>query len=142
MHHQKFYYPAVTNRAHSPHKLLLCVDDCAYSLDLKSQILALHGYSVVATTWPEEALAMMHRVTFTAVVTDFDMPGMNGATFVKNLRSFDQTKPVLLHSGSSSLPHTLLNNVDRFVPKAASMATFLRSVDETVYAQAVGAHAA
>ena len=131
--HQKFHIRARQPRAGSKKDaLLLCVDDSAPLLHLQAEVLAHHGYNVVATTWPAEAIAMFQRVPFSAILTDFDMPEMNGDTLVKHIRNLDSTSPIMLHSGSSSLPASVLQNVNRFVPKGGSVQDFLRHVDEVV----------
>ena len=131
--HEKFHIRARQPRAHSKKDaLLLCVDDSAPLLHLQAQVLAHHGYNVVATTWPAEAFAMSQRVSFSAILTDFDMPEMNGDTLVRHMRAAETAVPIMLHSGSSSLPASVLRNVDRFVPKGGSVQEFLRHVDEMV----------
>ena len=131
--HQKFHIRARRQRADSKKDaLLLCVDDSAPLLYLQAEVLAHHGYNVVATTWPAEALAMSQRVPFSAILTDFDMPEMNGDTLVRHMRAAETAIPIMLHSGSSSLPSSVLRNVDRYVPKGGSIEEFLRHVDEVV----------
>jgi len=131
--HQKFHIRARQPRAGSKKDaLLLCVDDSAPLLHLQAEVLAHHGYNVVATTWPAEAIAMFQRVPFSAILTDFDMPEMDGASLVEHIRQRDRSRPILLHSGNTALPPALLRQVNCFVPKGGSVQDFLRQVDKLV----------
>jgi|SRR6187402_1512853 len=119
---------------------IMCVDDSKVNLLANAYILASHGYDVIATDDAEQALHVLRETTVAAVVTDYEMPRMNGARFVAHLRSAEATCRVLLHSGRTELPSILLARVDGCSPKGQSVVRFLQDVDAIVAGKSVYVH--
>ena len=82
---------------------ILLIDDNAVQAATRQTILKRAGYFVFAALSPERALEQLRSQEFPAVVdliiTDHFMPGMTGADFVRALRTFEPTLPVLVISG-------------------------------------------
>jgi len=82
---------------------LLLIDDNAIQAATRQTILKRAGYFVIAALSPERALEQFRNNEFPAsidlILTDHNMPGMNGAEFVTSLRSFAPDVPVLVISG-------------------------------------------
>ncbi|WP_041793637.1 chemotaxis protein CheW [Pararhodospirillum photometricum] len=67
---------------------ILIVDDSAFFLNLMAPMLSVHGYDVTAVDGPEKALALRERgMTFDAIISDIEMPGMNGFQFAESVRA-------------------------------------------------------
>jgi CheY-like chemotaxis protein len=86
-------------------KVVLVVEDspdCAATLELALAPLAGVEVRVVGTA--EEALAAVERTDVAAVVTDFELPGMDGLEFVARLRGErGRTElPVVMISGAAA----------------------------------------
>lgn len=65
---------------------VLIVDDNKIMRDMLHGILVSGGYAVVACEDGPSALKMAGEILFEIVLTDFQMPGMNGDELVKRLR--------------------------------------------------------
>lgn len=84
---------------------ILIVDDESILRRLVERVLRDAGYAVRSARHADEALSLVHDQPIDVVVTDFMMPGMNGAELVDALR--DQlgmdTPPCVLMSGTLDL---------------------------------------
>lgn len=81
----------------SRHRILL-VEDSITTRTLEKNILETAGYDVVACKDGLEALRYLQSSTYDAVITDINMPNMDGFTLVENLRKLESCRdlPVLL----------------------------------------------
>ena len=82
---------------------LLLIDDNAIQAATRQTILTRAGYFVIAALNPQRALEQLRNGENSAdvqlVITDHIMPGMSGATFVRELRTIFPELPVLVISG-------------------------------------------
>ncbi|MBW2459629.1 MAG: response regulator [Deltaproteobacteria bacterium] len=63
----------------APANLILIVDDDTHFLRGLARLLRLEGYDVIDAGTPRAALMLCERLHPELVITDFDMPDMNGA---------------------------------------------------------------
>ena len=115
---------------------ILLIDDNAIQAATRQTILKRAGYFVIPVLNPQRALQQFRENDFPSeinlVITDHIMPGMSGAEFVRELRSFHPTLPVMVISGLEEaeqeyagmnvlfrlkplLPDNLLASVDRLI---------------------------
>ena len=80
---------------------LLCVDDNASLLQTLAMGFRVYGFEVITASHGIDALMQFeaHSGDFVAVLTDTDMPGMNGPALVKSLRALDYRGQILVMSG-------------------------------------------
>lgn len=82
---------------------ILLIDDNAVQAATRQTILKRAGFFVIAVLSPERALEQYRGGDFPApidlIITDHIMPGMTGAEFVREIRTFDKAVPVLVISG-------------------------------------------
>jgi PAS domain S-box-containing protein len=79
---------------------ILFVDDDASLLDVGKIFLEENeGFSVHCTLSGDEALGMIAAGKFDAVVSDYQMPGMDGITLLKKVRASNKTLPFILFTG-------------------------------------------
>jgi len=82
---------------------ILLIDDNAVQAATRQTILKRAGYFVIAVLNPERALEQFRSNEFPApidlILTDHVMPGMNGTEFVREVRKFAPTIPILVISG-------------------------------------------
>ena len=85
-------------------RTILAVDDSASMRQMVAYVLKQAGYSVVEAEDGDEALALASRQRFDAVITDHNMPRMDGLTLVRSLRSTDgyASTPIMLLTTESS----------------------------------------
>jgi CheY-like chemotaxis protein len=122
---------------------ILLIDDNAVQAATRQTILKRAGFFVIAVLSPERALEQYRNGEFPApidlIITDHIMPGMTGAEFVREVRSFDSEVPVLVISGLAEaedeyqqlgvhfrlkplLPDNLLASVHRLVAEKTAAA--------------------
>ena len=82
-------------------KRILLLEDDTDSRESMAMLLELAGAKVVSTPTAEEALAVLQRTDFDAVVTDVAMPGRSGFWLVGQIRQLPSrpTVPVLAVTG-------------------------------------------
>jgi CheY-like chemotaxis protein len=84
-------------------KQVLLLDDNPAQLSIRELVLRKGGMESHVATSASSALALLRsdtgRQKIGVVVTDHIMPGMDGAQFVRELRSFSPDIPVIVISG-------------------------------------------
>ena len=112
---------------------VLLVDDEFSSAEVLGLILAGEGYHVTTVPDGRQALARLDEAAPDLLVTDFMMPGLNGAELVNAVRAMAPyaSLPVLLISGA---PEAALRRYDvnyqAFLRKPFGLEEFLRVVRE------------
>jgi DNA-binding NtrC family response regulator len=82
---------------------ILLVDDDAEINQILSQVLARLGYEVTSHTSSVEALEdfMANPGKFDLVLSDFDMPKLNGDQLVQKIMAIRPFTPVIINTGNS-----------------------------------------
>jgi two-component system chemotaxis response regulator CheY len=75
-------------------KVILCVDDSASIRQMVKLTLSGAGYQVVQASDGAEGLAKAREATVNLVVTDLNMPVMNGLGLIRELRKLPAYKGV------------------------------------------------
>lgn len=68
-------------------KTILIVDDSAVVRQVVSYSLSKAGYEVIAAVDGNDALTKLPNPSITMVITDLNMPGMNGIELIRQLRT-------------------------------------------------------
>jgi len=79
---------------------LLIVDDDVLVLRMTKKLLERRGYSVVACSSGDEALAWLARRTFDCMISDVQMPGITGTRLLRAVRDRDLDLPVVFITGN------------------------------------------
>ena len=79
-------------------KIVMTVDDAATMRKMVGFTLRGGGYEVLEACDGNDALAQLTRRSVDVVITDVNMPGMNGIDLVRHLRALPhlRTTPILL----------------------------------------------
>ncbi len=85
-------------------KTILAADDSRSILQMVSFTLKGAGYTVVEASDGQAALDQAKRQPFSLVITDLNMPRMDGITLIKNLRGLPSYKftPLLMLTTETS----------------------------------------
>jgi len=81
---------------------ILVVDDSRDELTLEARLLSKAGYEVVEAASGEEALAVLEKETVDAVLTDVNMPGLDGFGLTEAIRCSPRWRhlPVVILTGA------------------------------------------
>ncbi len=94
--------PSISNNG--PKRILLVDDDLLIAMSSADMIMDL-GHEVVEVHSGAEALdVLLKGEAFDMMITDYSMPGMNGAELIKNAKQLRPNLPVLLATGYADLP--------------------------------------
>jgi CheY-like chemotaxis protein len=99
---------------------LLVVDDSQAIQKVLSTILSLKGYDVTLAGNGLEASTLFLTGSYDLVVTDFEMPLMNGWEFSRLVKKQSPSTPVIVVTGSCDDEHwekLKENRVDAIIPK-------------------------
>src|SRR5581483_6247409 len=91
------------------------------------------GFDVLTATSGEEGvkLAATHHVD--VVVTDYEMPGMNGEAVAAAIKKIDPELPIVLFSGSTLLSPRGQHLFDAFCDKAGSRNVLCATVERMLH---------
>jgi CheY-like chemotaxis protein len=81
---------------------ILVIDDQQSIRDLLDTLLSRKGYDVVLADGGQKGLEVFRRVHPDVVVLDLKMPGMDGLSVLRQVRSINPTQPVIIMTGAGS----------------------------------------
>ena len=86
-------------------KQILVVDDDPLYIDLVRDIFAMREIDVLSSPDATAALSLLKNLTPSLIVSDFDMPEMNGLEFHSRLQESESTKhiPFVFLTGSADI---------------------------------------
>jgi DNA-binding NtrC family response regulator len=94
--------------------ILLCVDDDPGTRGFYETLFARYGYGVIVASSGHQALELFYAKAsdIDAVISDYHMPGMNGAELAAVLKRCDPTLPVIIITGRQPVPEETPGCVD------------------------------
>ena len=119
---------------------LLCVDDDPGIRRLYEAMLGTYGYEVLVAEGGHQALNLFRSKTkeIDAVISDYEMPGMNGAQLAAELKRHDPEIPVIVISGFLPILEQTPYFVDAAVPKGASVEEIVDHIEALLEARRAG----
>lgn len=112
-------------------KHILVVDDEEAVGYVFERYLAIKGYRVSVAYSGEQALAAFEADRPDLVVTDYKMPGMNGAELLLRLRAIDPALPAVMISANPIEVGPTLEGI-RFFPKPVSLETLVEHIGTVI----------
>jgi DNA-binding NtrC family response regulator len=119
----------------APKKRLLIVDDENDLTNLLSEILGAEGYEISTARDGDEALAILGKETFDAVLLDILMPNRNGFEVLKHLTEHHpSTKTIMLtaYSDLASAVETKRLGAVEFITKPYKLQTVLSTLQRVL----------
>jgi CheY-like chemotaxis protein len=119
---------------------LLCVDDDPGIRELYETMLGTYGYEVLVAEGGLQALNLFRskKKEIDAVISDYEMPGMNGAQLAAELKRYDPDIPVIVITGSLPVLEETPYFVDAAVPKGASVEKIVDHIEALLEARRAG----
>ena len=84
-------------------KSILVVDDHAAARESVADVLRHAGYEVTGLASPVEALPQLEQYAFDLVITDLQMPGMDGLEFIRQIRLRQLPTQVLMITAHATI---------------------------------------
>jgi len=112
---------------------ILLVDDEPQPLELRAQIMKLHGFSVLTAEGPMKAISMMAEKAIAKIhvaILDYNMPGMNGCVLAERLRSVVPDLRIILYSGAVDIPQGEMKGIDALVSKSDGIACLIAQITQ------------
>jgi CheY-like chemotaxis protein len=116
--------------AASPPSKLLCVDDDLGARQFYQRILEGHGYHVLLAESGAQALQLLRKHLVAAVVSDYEMPGMNGGELAAAIKRRRVRTPVVLISGHDEVVDHPPVAVDAALAKGAPLDHLLKLIEK------------
>lgn len=111
---------------------VLVIDDDPDAVDLMQYVLGVQGnFDVSAVDNPHEALGLLRTTPYDVVVTDLEMPGMDGLDLLGELRREQPSLPVIVITAHRSVDYVvgaLRSQADEFLRKPIDPGELLRVV--------------
>jgi DNA-binding NtrC family response regulator len=117
---------------------ILLVDDDGLVRRLLQTILEYAGYTVLSAEDGPQAIQIAAWAPFDMLITDFQMPEMNGFVLAEQITKRRPRLPVLVISGAAMEDLPLEQIVDRdwsFLPKPIDRIRLLETIDESCHSR-------
>ena len=99
-----------------PKRTILCVDDNEQALSIRKLMLETRGYRVLACSNGNQALEAFKQGGVDLVLSDLQMPGLDGAELVGKIKDLSATTPAIIFSGKTRF-YEKETRADLFLPK-------------------------
>jgi DNA-binding response OmpR family regulator len=124
---------------------VLVVDDDSMILEMVKQILEREGIVAHCVASGEEALEQIRDRSFSLMITDYNMPGLNGLELSRKGLKLAPLMPIIMDTGSISAQITTLAKeigISKVLAKPFRPAELMNSIRDVLGAQAAWAVAA
>lgn len=111
---------------------VLLVDDDEYTLALLADFLSIAGYEVSTARSGAQACVLLESHNFPVVVTDYQMPAMDGLQLTDCIRRVDRSSYVIvwsIRSAEEDRNRGLWRGADDYVSKTASLAELMARIE-------------
>ncbi len=108
---------------------ILIVEDDASIIEVLTDFFIRTGFKVRATRDGREALEILQKESFDLLITDYDMPQMNGVELVKVVRSKGLSLPVIGISSDDKRQEFTRCGANLFIQKPFSLTQVKEAVN-------------
>ena len=109
---------------------ILVVDDNKFLRIVVSKMLSLLGYDVLSADSGENGLSLFLKNKFDIVLSDYEMPGMDGVAFACSVKKSSPRTPVVIMTGAGR--ETVFSRKSTAVDEVISKPFTLFGIDETI----------
>jgi len=109
---------------------ILVVDDNNVLLIVVSKMLSQLGYEVSSADSGENGLNVFRKSNFDIVLSDYDMPGMDGVAFACSVKKCSPRTPVVIMTGSGR--ESVFSRMSTAVDEVISKPFTLAEINETI----------
>jgi CheY-like chemotaxis protein len=117
-----------------PEQQIIVIDDEQSFCDVVAEILRSYGYEVHTAYNVEQAIPVLERTDPVLIVLDVMMPGIDGLTFIRHLRSRARYAqlPIIISSAKfmeSDRASALAAGADLYLPKPFSSGDLKQAIE-------------
>ena len=109
---------------------ILVVDDNNFLRSVVSKMLSLLGYEVSSADSGENGLSLFRKNKFDIVLSDYEMPGMDGVAFACSVKKSSPRTPVVIMTGAGR--ESVFSRKSTAVDEVISKPFTLSGIDETI----------
>jgi len=109
---------------------ILVVDDNNFLRMAVSEMLSMLGYEVLSADSGENGLSIFLKNKFDIVLSDYEMPGMDGVAFACSIKKSSPRTPVVIMTGAGR--ETVFSRKSTAVDEVISKPFTLAEIDETI----------
>jgi CheY-like chemotaxis protein len=114
-------------------KKILIIEDNLLNLELATDLLEANGFAVSSAQTGEEGLRMARELSPDLVLMDFSLPGMDGLTATKNLKTDPATRHLAIvgltaNAMKGDAEAALAAGCDGYLTKPIDTRTFIAAV--------------
>lgn len=120
---------------------ILAIDDEAFFRTLYQDLLGEEGYFVRTASGGKEALALLRSEEFDLVITDMEMPEMDGLATFAAIRRFNPEQEVMVVTGQQEVSlavEAMKRGVSDYLIKPIRPEEFLLVVNKILFRQSLG----
>jgi EAL domain-containing protein (putative c-di-GMP-specific phosphodiesterase class I)/PleD family two-component response regulator len=114
---------------------LLYVEDNEYARESTLEILSMFFHNIQVCENGEEGLEEFLKAQFDIIITDINMPKMNGLDMITEIRKHNSSIPILILSAYNDTEYyadTIKIGVDGYLLKPVDMTQFIDLIEKTV----------
>jgi DNA-binding response OmpR family regulator len=119
---------------------ILVVDDAPVICHLIEQILKREGYQVDVSFSGIEALQMIRSFNYHLLLTDLEMPGVDGLELARKAKKQDPEIRVIMVTGNTAIDtavQSLRHGVDGYITKPFNIFELKKAVKQTLHTRQV-----
>jgi len=114
---------------------IICIDDEPLILNISKIYLGKKGYLVSTAECPEKALELIRKNNYDIIISDYEMPKMNGIDLFKEIKREGDPPPFILFSGKErkSIIFEIINNeIDLYISKGYNLKEKYSSISDFI----------
>jgi EAL domain-containing protein (putative c-di-GMP-specific phosphodiesterase class I) len=120
---------------HQAGSRVLIVDDEEPLLRIHARALVRSGFVVETALNGDAAMKALRQASFDVILSDIDMPGMNGITLLEQIRAYDLDVPVIMITGAPSMGTAVAameHGALRYITKPIELKALLKLTEDAV----------
>ncbi len=118
--------------------VVLVVEDDKYQRLLYEQELSLEGYEVITAVDGKEALDKVQMLHPDIIITDINMPKMDGLEAIGRIIGKYKHAPIIIHTAYSQYKDNFMSwAADSYLVKSSDLTVLKRTIDELLTKKSV-----
>ena len=115
-----------------PSQTLVWIDDYEPVLSLYKKLFELSGFHVLTASAGTAGVELVAKNHVDAVITDYEMPGMDGKAVASSVKRLRPSLPVIMFSGDPTISTQGQDVVDAFCDKGGSREELLAIIHKLI----------